>query len=184
MNRILKTLVAGALVLPVAGFAEGLSYNYVEAGYSQVDPDGPADNSDVYSLRGSLAIAPQWHLVADVNSFDVDGDNPEVYRVGVGYNHNLNTTVDLIGRAAWVHAEGGIDDDGYNLQALARGQVAPSFELEGGLDYVDFGGNDGDTTSLLLAGRYFVAPAFAIGLNTLLNDDAKTYGVDFRFNFK
>ena len=79
---------------------------------------------------------------------------------------------------------GSSDEDGFNVQALVRSALMPSFELEGGLDYVDFGGNNGDTTSLVGAGRYFFTQAFAGGLNVKLNDDAKSYGVDFRFNFK
>lgn len=189
MNRTVKSLIAGALLLPAMSFAEGLSYNYVEAGYAhtKVDVGGGDVEGDIINLRGSLAVAPNWHIFADANQTNfgnnVDGN---LYDVGVGFNHALGASaVDFIGRAAWVKVDGDIgDDDGFGLQALLRSAVAPNFELEGGVQYVDFGGEDGDDTSFVAAGRYFFMPNFATGLSVSVGDDVTNYGIDFRFNFK
>jgi hypothetical protein len=177
--------LAGAALVPGLGLAENLSYNYVEAGYLQVDPDNSNNELDGWALRGSLAITDMWHLIADFNTLDPDfGGSFDSYRVGAGLNYGINATVDLVGRASWVRLDGAGDADGYGLQALVRSQVAPGFELEGGVDFVDFGGSNGDTTSFIAAGRYFFTPVFAAGLSLGINDDAKTYGAEFRFNFK
>lgn len=189
MKSMLKTLVAGALLVPALGFAaeSGLNYNYLEAGYASLDPDTGSSNLDGWNLKGSLAIAPMWHLLADYSQFDVSGSGSDLksYRVGGGIHYGLNPTVDLVGNVAWVRSEvGSFDDDGINVEALLRGQALPNVELEGGVSYVDFGGNNGDTTSFVGAARYAFAPAFAAGVSVAVNDDANTYGLNFRWNFK
>ncbi len=190
MNRTLKTVLAGALLAPAIGMAadsdKNLSYTYVEGGYVQVDPDNSNNDADGWALRGSLAVTNMFHLFADFTTLNPDfGRNVDTWRVGGGINYSVNQTFDLIGRAAWVRFDTGpADEDGYALQGLVRGRVMPGFELEGGLDYTDFGGRNGDTTSFIAAGRYFFTPQLAAGLNLGINDDAKTYGVDVRFNFK
>ncbi len=190
MNRTMKMLLAGAALVPGLALADNLSYTYVEAGYQQVDPDG-ADSADGWALRGSLALADMWHVFTDYNTVDFDGIDADFLRVGGGINYSVSPAVDLIGRLSWARVEvGSQSEDGYGVTALVRSQIAPNFELEGGVEFIDLGSDAGDTTRFVAAGRYFFTTAFAAGLNISFGDylssdlDAKTYGVDFRYNFK
>jgi hypothetical protein len=97
--------------------------------------------------------------------------------------------VDLVGRAAYAKADvsagGGLsaDDDGYQLSAGARGEVADGFELEGNVIYTDFGGSGGDDTELAVGGRYFFTENFAVGAEFRTGDDADTIFAGVRFAF-
>lgn len=191
MSQMLKTLVAGALLVPSLGFAaDGLSHNYVEASYLNLDLDNVNVDGDGFGLKGSLAIHPNWHLVAGYQQADLDNNvDYNRWNIGVGYNMDLNQTTELIGRALWVNAEveqGNVsnDEDGFGLQALLRGRVIENMDLEGGVQYVDFGGEDGDDTSFIGEGRYFFTPTFAAGLGVEIGDDATQWNANFRFNFK
>lgn len=191
MSQKLKTLLAGALLVPAIGFAaEPLSHNYIEASYLNIDLDNVNVDGDGFGLKGSLAIAPSWHLVAGYQQADLDGNvDFNTWNVGVGYNMDLNATTEVIGRALWVRSEiesgsSSVDDDGLGLQALLRGRVIEALELEGGVQYVDFGGDDGDDTSFVAAGRYSFTPAFAAGVGVELSDDVSQWTANFRYNFK
>jgi hypothetical protein len=181
-------LLASAALVPGLALAQdsGMSYTFVEAGWLEVDPDGGA-KVDGWQLNGSLALADMWHVNAQFAQIDSDLD---IYRVGGGMHYGLNQSLDLVGQVSWVRADAGSSADGFGMTALLRGKLTRSFELEGGVDYVDLGSDGGgDATRFVGAGRYFFTPAFAAGLNVSIGDylggiDANTYGVDFRYNFK
>ena len=65
---------------------------------------------------------------------------------------------------------------------VSRARVAQEFELEGGLNYMDFS-DSGDDTSVYAAGRWYFTPSFAAGLEAELGDDVTTYGIGVRWSF-
>lgn len=121
-----KSLLALALIAAVpfaASAADGVSYNYVEGGYTKTNVEGP--DSDGWALKGSVAIAPNFHLFADYSNQEVDNVNVDFdqWRVGVGYNHELSKRVDLLTRVAYEK----VKTDSFNVGNVR----VPSFSADG-----------------------------------------------------
>ncbi len=101
MKKSLLALTLLAALPFAASAADGISYNYVEGGYTKTNVDGP--DSDGWALKGSVAIHPNFHLFADYSQQEVDNLKVDFdqWRVGVGYNHELSKRVDLLTRVAY-----------------------------------------------------------------------------------
>jgi Ax21 family sulfation-dependent quorum factor len=156
-----KSLLALALLasLPAltvsaaASAAEGVSYTYVEGGYVRTDTD--FDDADGIGVNGSFAIAPNFHVFGgysaqETDDFDFGGTrfpglDVDQFRAGIGYNHEISPSADLLTRVAYEHADiDGFDYDGYSVEAGVRGALAPNFEgyaLAGWEDGDDFDGD-------------------------------------------
>jgi len=137
----LAVLALLAVVPFAASAAEGISYNYVEGGYSATNTD--LADAEGWGVKGSVAVAPNFHLFGDyarqdLNDFDADFDQ---WRVGVGYNHEISPRADLLTRVAYekFDAGDGLDADGYSVEAGVRGALTQ--RLEG---YALAGWEDGD----------------------------------------
>lgn len=132
----LSALTASA----AASAAEGVSYNYVEGGYSATNlKDSP--DSDGWGLNGSVAIAPNFHVFAGYNNQDFkDFDyGYDQWRLGVGYNHEISQKVDLVTRVAYEKFKtdsATIDDirfqgeslNGYSAEVGVRAALIPHLE--------------------------------------------------------
>ena len=129
-----------------ASAAEGVSYNYVDAGYVATNLKDLPD-ADGWGLGGSAAIAPNFHLFGnysaqEIDDFDFDIDS---WRLGVGYNHEISTNADLVTRVAYERAESDVVDvDGYSVEVGVRGALAPKFEGYAFAGYEDSDDFDGD----------------------------------------
>jgi hypothetical protein len=187
---MLGGLIAAIAALPLAASAEQMSYTYVDLGYINTElDDGAFDvDGDGFALRGLLQVHENFFVFAEHENigydFDVDGTS---WHVGGGGRWPLSESLDVVGRLGFVKAEVEVgqfdaDDDGFALGARLRGAVAPRFELEGGIDYVNLD-DSGDDTSLVLEGRYFFLPQLAGGLLLGFNSDATTIGVGARYTF-
>ncbi|MCA1714692.1 MAG: porin family protein, partial [Gammaproteobacteria bacterium] len=162
------TLLAAlpALALSAAASAaEGVSYNYVEAGYAATKLDDSDIDADGFGANGSLAIHPNFHVFGGYSGqqsddFSVAGSNVEVdvdqWRAGIGYNHAIAANTDLVARAAYekfevddvtvdgVRFDSGDGDDGYSAEVGVRSALAPNFEGYAMAGYEDFGDNSDD----------------------------------------
>lgn len=164
MKRSLLALTLLAALPFAASAAEGVSYNYVEAGYAGTNVDGGLD-ADGWAINGSAAIAPNFHLFGgytgqETDSFDtglgrVSGVDVDQWNLGVGYNHEINSQVDLLTRVAYLKAEtdgvnvGGVDfsgsdADGWSVEAGVRGALTPNFEGYALAGYEDYERADGE----------------------------------------
>ena len=134
------TLIAAlpAMALSSAATAaEGVSYNYVEGGYSATDTDfGDADG---FAINGSAAVAPNFHLFGGYNGQTTDdftvgterfsGIDVDQWRLGVGYNHEISPRTDLLTRVAYERAEVANDNiNGYSVEAGVRSALSPMIE--------------------------------------------------------
>ena len=154
-----KSLLALALLVATpfaASAAEGISYNYVEGGYTATNlDDGP--DADGWGLNGSVAIAPNFHVFGGYNQQDLDSVNfgYDQWRLGVGYNHEISQNVDLVTRVAYEKFQGddfsvgplrfpGDDLDGYSVEVGARGAFTPNLEGYAMAGYEDGSDYDGD----------------------------------------
>jgi hypothetical protein len=178
-----STLLALA---PLTALADDMSYSYVDLGYVSSDIAG-APSADGLGLRGSVGFAENWFVFGEYSNQDLAGVDIDQFAVGLGGHYGLSETIDLVGRLGYIDAEasaGGanVSVDGYLVSAGLRGQVTDAFELEGRVDYTDFGDN-GDDTALAIAGRYFFTNQFAVGAEFATSDDVDSYFVGVRWSF-
>ncbi|MGV8959761.1 MAG: Ax21 family protein [Stenotrophomonas sp.] len=110
--------------------AEGLSYNYVEGGY--VNTDAKGGDADGFGVKGSVAVAPNFHVFGDYTSQETDAGKVDVdqWRLGVGYNYGIARNTDLLARAAYqkFDPELGSSFNGYSAEVGARTAFSPMFE--------------------------------------------------------
>ena len=155
MKRSLLALTLLAALPFAASAAEGVSYNYVEAGYVATKTD--FDDADGWGINGSGAIAPNFHIFGGysgqkTDDFTVagvrfDGVDVDQWRAGIGYNHEISPKADLLTRVAYEKYEVDGDDDGldgYSVEAGVRGALAPNFEGYALAGYEDGDNYDGD----------------------------------------
>ncbi|TWI05781.1 Ax21 family sulfation-dependent quorum factor [Luteimonas cucumeris] len=139
MKKSLLALTLLAALPFAASAADGLSYNYVQGGYVATNGDADADG---WGLDGSVAIHPNFHLFGGYNNQKLDDSNFDIdqWRVGVGYNHEIAPTVDLVTRVAYEKFDPGynLDLDGWSAEVGARAALTPQFEGYAMAGYEDF----------------------------------------------
>ena len=190
MNGVSRTLLAAAVLIPVAGMAQErpqqsqFSYNYVEVSYDEIDIDDV--DGDGLTLSGSFEITDDWHAYASYGSYDLDfGIDVDTWMIGAGYSYPIRSGVDLYGRVLYIDSSvdaGPVnaDDDGLGLQFRIRGRVNDALELEGGVQYVDVGESD---TSLTAGARYHFNSAFSTGVALTFGGDTDGIGINARYSF-
>jgi hypothetical protein len=198
MKSMGLTMLAAALALPGASQAAGFSYSYLEAGYGLTEVDGDGGfgaDGEGYRVAGSIGIGATAHAYVEYASasLEVDGTNIdadlETISIGLGYNYHISPRADVLGRVLYVDTDFEIDsqflgvegdDNGLGFQLHVRGLALERLEVEGGIDYVALSDEE---TSVVLAGRYLLTDALALGAEVEFGDDITTYGVTLRFNF-
>jgi hypothetical protein len=196
MRKTYLALAATALACaPALSQAGDLSYSYIDLGYVETDLDGIGPDLDGFVLRGSLELGSNVFLFAqylDQSASDsgvkLDG---ETYGVGVGYAWSFADNMDLYGKLGYVRSEATVrgfgerfsaDDDGYQIGFGIRALPIELLELEGAVNYTDLS-DSGDDTSFGVAARWRITPQFALGVEAEFADDAKAYGIGFRWTF-
>jgi hypothetical protein len=190
MSRYL--IGAAVLLLTVPAMAESPSYNFIQAGYQEVDLDiggGPDVDGDGWALGGSFEFGEDFFgfvSYADTG-FDFSVDLTQL-QVGIGWKMDVSDNTNFFARAAYVDAEidapgfGSFDESGYGVGIGIRSNVTDLIELYGEIAYVDLG-SGADTTSVG-GGIYFnLTDNFALGLGASTDDDATAYGANVRFYF-
>ncbi len=152
---ILAALVVATAVPFAASAADGISYTYVEGGYTAINSD--SGDADGWALKGSAALTPNFHLFGDFSNQDVEDTNVDfdMWRVGVGYNHQVSQHADLVTRVAYekfdapsfLNSDGVLvnpEADGYSVEAGVRGAMTPMLEGYAMAGYEDGDEYDGD----------------------------------------
>lgn len=143
MKRSLLALTLLVALPFAASAAEGISYNYIEGGYTATNGDVDADG---FGANASVAIHPNFHLFGGYSQQEIDDSNFDVdqWHAGVGYNLELSPKVDLIARAAYekVKVES-FDADGYSAEVGVRSPLTTRLEGYAMAGYEDFGKDDG-----------------------------------------
>ena len=147
MKRTLLALTLLAALPFAASAAEGVSYNYVQGGYSATNGDGNADAKG-YGIDGSVAVHPNFHIFGGYSKQEIDNSNIDFdqWRLGVGYNYALSEKADLVTRIAYEKADFGsnLDFNGYSAEAGVRGALGKHFEGYAMAGYEDYEQADGD----------------------------------------
>ena len=156
MKRSLLALTLLAALPFAASAADGLSYNYVQGGYTHVNSDV---NAKGWGIDGSAAIAPNFHVFggytavkADISVLTPTGSHKpklDQWKLGVGYNHSISANTDFVGTLAYQKAQAklaGVSSnvDGYAAEAGVRSALGPRFEGYAMAGYEDGNDYDGD----------------------------------------
>ena len=198
MKKTALALLFMAATPFAASAADGISYNYIQGGYTSIDGDGNAD-ADGWGLDGSVAISPNFHLFAGYNSVETDFNSPFIgdfdidqWRFGVGYNYEISQNADLLAKVAYekFDAGRGADYDGFSVEAGIRGSMLP--QLEGyalaGYERFDLDNDDrirdddGDFYGRLGA-QYKFNQNWGIDANVKFSGDDRQWFVGPRFTF-
>lgn len=189
-SRKLSLLATLAAALPFTTHAGTMDYSYAELAYvdTELDEDIADVDGDGFSLRGSLAINEMFFVFAGYQDLSFDfGIDATAIEVGGGAHWPLQDKLDIVGRVGILKTEvelGNIDEDedGFVIGARLRAEVAPRFELEGGVDYADLD-DVGNSTSIVGEARYFFMDQLSGGLLLEIGDDTTTIGVAARWTF-
>ncbi len=145
MKRSLLALTLLAALPFAASAAEGVSYNFVQGGYSATNGDGDADG---FGIDGSVAVHPNFHLFGGYSNQEIDDTNIDFdqWKFGVGYNYEIAPKADLITRIAYekFDAGSGFELDGYSAEVGVRGALTNNFEGYAMAGYEDYEQLDGD----------------------------------------
>lgn len=199
-SRVLNTLAAFAMLLPLSGQA-------AEFGYSSVDfsiiPEAEVEGGDFdidgdgYQLRGSLAVTNTYFALVEISALEFDAGAADVdftrWMIGGGGHWPITQSLDFIARGGVVRYDIDArvpgfrvdeDDIGFFVGGRVRAQIAQNVELEGGVDLTTaevplFE----DEVMLVGEGRYHINNQFSVGGLINLGDDSSQIGVYGRFNF-
>jgi hypothetical protein len=193
LSRTLGVLAAAVLALPVASQAAEFDYTSVDLAllpHVQVDAGDDNIDGDGFQLRGSLAVSSNFFVFAQLQDFDLD-ENVDITRwvVGGGGHWPLTNKIDFVGTVgvAQLNVDVGRfdeDDTGVFLGGRVRAQVAPGFELEGGVEYISAEvGDSGNDVYLVGEGRYHFNDQFSVGALLNFSSDVEMLGVYGRYSF-
>jgi opacity protein-like surface antigen len=184
-----RPLFLALFVFSATAAAEDLKYNFIQGSYGQIEVEDVDADGDGFGIEGSVALTDRFHLFGGYTTADMDfGVDLNQLEAGVGFNSPIAETVDLIASLAYVSAEvevpgfGSIDDSGYGLGLGLRAMVTPVLEVNGDIQYVDFG-DGGDDTGFGAGFLYSFTERFAAGLSGDWSDDFSSYQLNARMLF-
>ena len=136
---------------PAEGGGAGLSYTYVEAGFTTYDvEDINNDNVDTYYARGSLGLFHFLYVfgVYENSSLDFKNTDSNQVELGVGGHFDPVSSFSLYGEAGYLYNSVSSDDSslesdksGYRVDGGVRWMALPwsggGLELDGGVGYID-----------------------------------------------
>lgn len=185
-----RSLLAIAILsLPLAAGAAELNYNFIEGGYSQLDPDGSGGKADGFGLNGSVSIGQNLFLYGGWSSNEIDGTSADVdvQRIGLGWRSALSERTDLVVNANYLKFDVdagsfGFDADGYEAEVGVRHAFGERFEGQASLGYVD-GGDFNGTLYGKLSGQFKINERWGLVGSTVIRDDVKEYFIGPRLSF-
>ena len=178
------------LALAAPALADGLNYNYLEAGYVEFDLDDDIIDvdGDGFGIGGSFEVGQSMFVTAGYSTADFDfGIDLDQLSIGLGVFSPIGDDVDFVGTISYVSVEASAfglseDDDGFEASLGIRAMVSDAVELAGGINYIDLS-DSGDDTSFEGAAWFYLNDQFAIGLQAEFGDDITTYGIGGRLFF-
>jgi hypothetical protein len=180
--KFLLVLVAVLLVPHLAHAQAGAPrWGYLEGGVIDFNPDdGESDNGGF--VAGSFGLGKHIHLVAEYD--DIGGYT--FWNAGGGWHGGLGDKADLFAQAMWANVqvdEGDIDDNGYDIEGGIRWKIIKWFELNGQVNWSDYGGDTGSNTTGEVGVLFsFINDKMGVGANWETGDSDTTRAY-FRWNF-
>ena len=189
---MMRSILCGLLLaVSSTAFADDLNYNFLTLGYDRVDLDddlGFDVDGDSWNIGGSFEVGESWFLFAGYGMGDFDfGIDLDQWSAGGGYHLPMADNVDFVATLSYQRADISagslsLDDDGFGASVGIRAMVSERVELNGAVNYVDFG-DFGDNTSLSGSAWLNLTEQFALGLGVSFGDDATAYGLGGRLYF-
>lgn len=188
-----KTLIAAALAAASTALAaQGLPYNFVEAGYLNIDFDDTDVDADGFGVSAQGLVNPNVFVFGSYSQVESDpffGVTAEAdsLAAGLGYRSPLNPTTDFNATVSYLRVKAEIDgfgsdsDNGFGLGLGLRSLLSEVVEGSAGISYADVG--DDDDTSFNLGLRLNLTPAFALGGDYSIGSDANSYSLGARLSF-
>lgn len=169
---------------------QDLSYNFVQGSYGHIEFDDIDVDGDGFGIEGSVELSDRFHLFGGYATADMDfGVDVNQLEAGVGFNTPISDTVDFIASLAYVSAEveaaglGSADDSGYGLGVGLRAMLTQALEVNGDIQYVDFGDDSDGDTAFGAGFLYSFTDRFAAGLSGDWDDDLSSYQLNARMFF-
>lgn len=182
----MRRYLAVGLLAMSAGLvqAEGLSYDYIEGGWGEVD------SADGFFIGGSKLLNQNVYILGNAQYIDGNrGVDGYYVSAGAGYKHPVNAKTDVFVDAQLLYADldwdGGSDDDIGGIGRVGvRHMLNPKVELEGS---VAVSSNDllvDDGVGFNVSARYHIDPklSVAVGYSDETHLDGASVGL--RYNFK
>jgi len=180
----MKKILAGAVlsVLSFGAMADTPSFNNIELGYIAHDFDGGFE-PDGFELKGSKELSDNFYIAGDYSDVSDQGFSISLTTFGVGYKHDFSQSSTFYAEIDYanVDADGGFDEDGYELTLGIRSMLNDQFELKAAVEYLEI--DSEDTTYLVLGGAYNFTDSVAMYADYKYESDESRYGVGVRFNF-
>ena len=176
-----------------AVYADDFSYNSVTLGYGQADFDDIDADGDSIGAELSFEVGESFFVFAGYGVADLDDDfgnsaDVDSWNAGLGYHMDLSESVDLVTSLAYEYVDisvpgfGSADDNGIGLGLGLRVAASESFELNAGINYVDYS-DGGDDTSFGVGALYNFNDTFSAGISGDFGDDVNVYTIGGRFYF-
>ena len=189
---MMRSILCGLLLaVSTTAMADDLNYNFLSLGYERIELDndfGFDVDGDGWTIGGSFEVGESWFLFAGYGMGDFDfGVDLDQWAAGGGYHLPMADNVDFVATLSYQRADISagvlsVDDDGFGASVGLRAMVSERVELNGSVDYVDFG-DAGDETSLSGSAWLNLTEQFALGLGVSFSDDATAYGLGGRLYF-
>lgn len=187
MKRSLIALTLAAALPFAASAADGVSYNYVEAGYAATNLSDGLPDADGFGVRASMAFHPNFHVFGDYSSQEFDNSSIDLdqWRVGLGYNHQISPRTDLLTRVAYEKVDLGSlgDADGWSVEAGARSALTDRLEGYALVGYQDGDQVIGDDFYARLGAQWKFNPNWGITGDVKLSDGETSWFVGPRFTW-
>lgn len=185
-----KILLATLLACPLlVNASDDLSYSYLSAGATYLDPDG-FDGESGYAFDASGAVSDNWHVFGSYGNTDLGDADFANWNIGLGYNMELTDGLDLVIRASYEKIEvdfidpiaaPSFSDEGFGLRAGVRNSFNERFEGGAGLAYTNFDGSD--NTAVYANAQFKFGNGFGVLAEITASDDGHSIFVGPRFSF-
>jgi hypothetical protein len=178
-----------ATLLSTSAWAAPVSYTNIDIGLVRNELDSSSLNVDGEGLlvRASFDFNDAIFAFGQLTDVGYDDDiDGTTWALGIGGHVPVTTALDLVGRVGFLRNDintlGGRDNEqGYLVQAMARGLILQNLELEGGVQHSHLSDSE-NNTSVIVEGRYFFTKHVAAGAALQLGD-SQSFGVYARFSF-
>ncbi len=181
MRPVRAALVAVVLIAPALA-AAGPSYDYLEAGYTYLDPDD-FSSVDGFGIGGSMALTPNAHVVADYDRVTGSGAKAHLSRVAIGLNSYIDHRSDFIVRIGYAQAKAGSREHGFLAEVGGRIILGGLLELNSFVTYYDdtlFGGDD---ISLSVGAVYSFSDRFGLSARVDASTERRVAQARLRYSF-
>ena len=121
-TQVFRLFLLSLVASSATAVADGPDYSYIQGSYGQIEIDDVDVDGDGFGISGSAALTQHFHLFGGYTTADMgSGVDLNQLEAGIGYNHPVSDTVDVVLSLAYLSAEidlaglGSVDDSGYGM---------------------------------------------------------------------